>query len=536
MRTCLVLGSLVCLALACASQSPPPPPEVPAATCGDGLCSGESETCDTCPDDCGACELCGDGVCATDVETCASCEEDCGACDACGDELCDERTETCESCAQDCGKCSQGVCGDGTCAPDDGETCSNCGADCGPCVTCGNGVCELEQNETCGTCATDCGPCNPCGDDVCDATLGETCTTCPVDCGWCDPCGDGVCDQQEETCETCPADCQTCPKRQGCVQGQFNAFHGNFHAHTGYSDGVQTPAVAFAAAKQAKLDFLWVTDHKGPLGSKFADCRAEARQANQLYAGAFVAGCGYEVDLFDTNNTTRLGHFNALFLKQNTTTPKGLQDMYATLKGCDPCVGQWNHPPWPGTFANYQYFPVGDSAMRLVELNGGGDWSKKMGAYFEALRNGWHVSPAFNEDNHQANWGASPRATGVWATELTNYALREAVRANRTFATNDDTARITFKADGACWMGSRLKGLGEIEFTVVARDSQNADGFKRIDLLGKNGTALESKLCAGQNPCSATFTRKPNAKTFWVAQAVQTDGDIVVSAPIWLEP
>jgi hypothetical protein len=210
--------------------------------------------------------------------------------------------------------------------------------------------------------------------------------------------------------------------------------------------------------------------------------------------------------------------------------------MYSTLAGCDPCIGQWNHPPWPGTFNDYQFFPAGKSAMRLIELSGGGEWERKIGAYLQALRNGWSVSPACNEDNHLENWGDSHRATGVWATELTRPALRAAIRANRTFATFDDTARISFKTDEGCWMGSHLRGAGAVELRVVARDQQDGDAFKRIELLGTQGGVLESKSCAGANPCTASFTRNPNAATFWVAKAVQQDGDVLISAAIWLKP
>jgi hypothetical protein len=49
----------------------------PQAYCGDGECSG-SETCATCPGDCGRCYYCGDGVCNTQSESQQSCPEDCG--------------------------------------------------------------------------------------------------------------------------------------------------------------------------------------------------------------------------------------------------------------------------------------------------------------------------------------------------------------------------------------------------------------------------------------------------------------------------
>ena len=42
----------------------------------------------------------------------------------------------------------------------------------------------------------------------------------------------------------------------------YNIYFGNLHSHTSYSDGVETPAVAFQHARDlAKIDFLAVTDH-----------------------------------------------------------------------------------------------------------------------------------------------------------------------------------------------------------------------------------------------------------------------------------
>jgi hypothetical protein len=47
--------------------------------CGDAACNG-SETCTSCPNDCGACPaVCGDGSC-NGAETCSGCASDCGTC------------------------------------------------------------------------------------------------------------------------------------------------------------------------------------------------------------------------------------------------------------------------------------------------------------------------------------------------------------------------------------------------------------------------------------------------------------------------
>ncbi|MCX6722486.1 MAG: hypothetical protein NT094_00255, partial [Candidatus Staskawiczbacteria bacterium] len=50
-------------------------------SCGDTVCNG-TETCSTCPADCGVCPYCGDGVC-NNGEVCNVCVADCGTCGGC---------------------------------------------------------------------------------------------------------------------------------------------------------------------------------------------------------------------------------------------------------------------------------------------------------------------------------------------------------------------------------------------------------------------------------------------------------------------
>ena len=125
----------------------------------------------------------------------------------CGDGKC-EASESCSSCPADCGFCPKS-CGDGTCSGD--ENCKNCSADCGNCPPgCGDGTCD-KTKENCQTCSADCGTCPAlCGDKQCNGQ--ETCSSCPVDCGACPgTCGDGTCDKTKENCQTCSADCGQCP-------------------------------------------------------------------------------------------------------------------------------------------------------------------------------------------------------------------------------------------------------------------------------------------------------------------------------------
>ncbi|MBM4345865.1 MAG: hypothetical protein FJ100_21035 [Deltaproteobacteria bacterium] len=183
------------------------------AACGDNKCDKAlGESCQVCPQDCGACPaVCGNQVCEPG-EDCKGCPQDCGKCSTCGDGKCDPAAgESCKTCASDCGACPA-VCNNGNCEA--GETCKSCPNDCGGCPTCGDQFCSAA--ESCDTCPADCGKCAPtCGNGTCGA--GETCSNCPKDCGQCSFCGDKACDPSKgENCKTCGLDCGPCS--DGCKE------------------------------------------------------------------------------------------------------------------------------------------------------------------------------------------------------------------------------------------------------------------------------------------------------------------------------
>ncbi|MDP8254870.1 MAG: hypothetical protein P9M14_03905 [Candidatus Alcyoniella australis] len=331
-------------------------------------------------------------------------------------------------------------------------------------------------------------------------------------------------------------------QNDGCIQGEFDPYWGVMHCHTGYSDGEQTPADAFAYARDtAQLDILLVTDHLEQLYfplpvNRYPKCMEQADEAYDpdvfLSDCGFEYGSGFRLPLFQSTGHNNVFNSAELF----PMIQLDFHDFYDDLVACEECVGQFNHPgsdPYQ-TWEDFDYFPEVDQNMNLFEFNGGGDvWE----LYFLALDNGWHVSPTYNQDNHGADWGTkNDRRSGLYLDGLTRGALYEAMDQRRSFMSYDLNASLRMMAQDTCWMGSILKGHSELLLDLEAIDDDETDGFDRIEIYGPQLELLETIDCLDETFCTAQLDFAVSEATFFVAKAIQTDGDWLVAAPIWVEP
>ncbi|NMC72564.1 MAG: hypothetical protein GYA57_21250 [Myxococcales bacterium] len=327
--------------------------------------------------------------------------------------------------------------------------------------------------------------------------------------------------------------------RTGCLAAAgLSPYWGNFHAHTSFSDGEGRPSEAFAYARNvAGLDVLIVTDHLEQiyLPTRWADCKEQADAADA--PGAFVADCGYEYgsgfdSFFRSTGHNNVFHNPDLF----PAVQLDFHDFYASLVGCPSCVGQFNHPgDEPMQHWNhFEYDAAVDERMQLYEFNSPPAWEM----YFEALDAGWHVSPMWNQDNHSANWGtANDHRSGLWLAALTRDGVYAAFGARRTFATADRNAWVRVLADGDCWMGSDLAGVGpSVELSVEAEDGDATDAFDTVELWGPGRTRLDAADCGGAASCAVSFEVPVGGPTYVVARVNQVDGEWLVAAPVWLAP
>ena len=329
------------------------------------------------------------------------------------------------------------------------------------------------------------------------------------------------------------------PVLSGCIKGAFSPYFGNLHSHTSYSDGKKTPKDAFKYARDvAKLDVLVVTDHLEQLYlpvplDRYGKCKSQA--AAELKAGSFVAACGFEYGSAFTPQFTSSGHANVFFsAKLLPAIQLDFHAFYKSIAACKTCIGQFNHPGSEKDqhFKNFEYDKNADARINLFEFNSTPAWT----LFFKALDAGWHLSPVYNQDNHGADWGTkNDRRSGLLMAALDLKSLAQTLGQRRTFMTTDKDAVITMMA-GSCWMGSVLTGATSLTLTVKASDKDSADSFSTIELYGKGKKLLTTASCKGTNPCSKTFGVTATQSPYFVARAKQTDGDLLVSAPIWLAP
>jgi len=331
---------------------------------------------------------------------------------------------------------------------------------------------------------------------------------------------------------------------EGCIQGDFHPYRGVLHAHTSYSDGELTPADAFAYGRdEGDLDILVITDHieqiyiPFPVDQKWQRCRDQADAAYD--PGFFLSDCGFEYGSgFTLPCFESTGHNNVFFNESLFPIIQlDFHDFYQSLIECPTCIGQFNHP---GSSARedwnrFEYFQDVDKQMNLFEFNSSPAWD----LFFEALDAGWHISPMYNQDNHDADWGSrNGRRSGFYLFDLTRENLHDAMLHRRSFMSYDKNASIKVTALEACWMGSVLSGSlpQSITLEVEAFDMDTGDGFTTIEIYGPGKELLETVDCGGSENCNASVAFNVSNKAYFVARASQEDGDWLVGAPIWIEP
>ncbi len=332
----------------------------------------------------------------------------------------------------------------------------------------------------------------------------------------------------------------------------MSAYHGDIHNHTSYSDGSGTPTLALATGRAAGFDFMAITDHSYSIDdAEWADTLAAVEAAT--IDGTFVALRGFEytqgaeghINVYNTvRHAVRTTMAGCAYCDYTPNLEAGVtvQGFYPWLAitGTQAIDGagtvmQFNHPGWIN-FNDWTFHPEVGNTARLEEVGNGSGTSYAFSEdeYIRSLDYGWKVGATNNADTHSLYWGTNTsHRTGVWMPALTKADLLDALRARRTFASEDTNYELYLKGNGA-WMGSEIPNTGQIAFEVYAADP-DGEAVGLLEVITNGG-----RVVASTTETQAAFTWQfiqlvtPGVHYYYV-RATQADGDRIVSSPVWTE-
>lgn len=305
----------------------------------------------------------------------------------------------------------------------------------------------------------------------------------------------------------------------------------------------------------------------------------------------FVALFGQEFSTISSGNHANVFQPEAVLTDIADGAYRPFYERFAAGPALATTVVQFNHPnvhddlfyggsqarKLKAAFNDYGYDEYGEDFSRLVEaadpvvamvevLSGPAldpieharfhyaDGREHENDYYFYLVQGFHVSPSVGQDNHFETWGtATPARMGVYAAQRTAASLIEAMRANRTYATEDSDLALAFSCNGHP-MGSRVT-LAEgtpIHCLVGIADPTDADLHTEADLIygdvlaARNRSELvewkardglvESVAFEGPGDLHFDEYEASGKEEFFYVRVQQADGDRAWSAPIWISP
>lgn len=371
----------------------------------------------------------------------------------------------------------------------------------------------------------------------------------------------------------------------------YTVYLGNLHSQTNHSDGgvppascsgsenpqagVDGPTTAFEMMRvDAGGDFLAATEHNhmydGSTGTNtggdpavsnalFNSGLAEASAHRTAHPG-FVASYGVEwgvisngghLNIFNPDLLPTWEYNGASQLLGGIFTAKSDYPALYLVMQARGWVGQFNHPQ-VSQFNNRAYTAAGDEVMVLCEVSNSAAFSKNTHeggapdtdtflsnfevAFNAILERGFHVAPTSNQDNHCSNWGLSQRnRTGILVpngTPWTLTAMLDAIRARRTFATQDKGSQIALTSSAGALMGERINNSGSLTLQVHYAPSAGRSASRIQIFEGVPGTAFSTvQMIEGTD--TATITPAAGSH-YYYAKITQDDGRFLWTAPLWV--
>jgi hypothetical protein len=372
----------------------------------------------------------------------------------------------------------------------------------------------------------------------------------------------------------------------------YQFFFGTTHGHTNWSDGGMPvtdctsgrygypggarPVDAWSYARNtAKLHFLAVVEHNHLMQEGCSGCteqgvrdRYAAGFTNAMNAtvdGSFVALFGMEWGVISGAGHINIYNQNRLMAwdgePYHVLTPKSdYPRLYTAIRNNQPTGGSYgtfNHPE-STDFGSFTRTADGDAVMRGLSVVSGPAFSTSTSftpggtryetRYRQALSYGWRVGPEAHQDNHCWNWGTStPNRTVALVpngTTFSQQSLLAAINARRFYASEDRDAQLIFRTtNGTSVMGTMFTTTNpSINVTAKLLDP-SGEGVQKIEIWGgQAGTSTSPGALptvhfsnTGSTTLSVSLPRRTaGQRWYYYVRAVQADGDILWSSPIWI--
>jgi hypothetical protein len=326
-----------------------------------------------------------------------------------------------------------------------------------------------------------------------------------------------------------------------------------------------TPQFAAPPASDATLaglptslaDWLWVNGYPRPNATDNGAALAQFNHPSLFFRSSFFHQFQYEPDLdrFFPMLAVGTGESGAGYTRVPNLVNQISDKGGYRFQGPDTPADTNNEPP-----AEILALPAG-----ILATLGNPQDSSKWGTnpnntnrfWFEtALRNGWHVAPTLNGDNHAGCYCDDAGYTGIWAKSITGQsyaqaqaAILQALRERAVFASEDRglSAQFSVFSNGIQYrMGQRNAPLSaaprfRLDLAATAAGGSPADVAVQDVFLITN----DSMTRIGGNLSGPTARLEMTlpipaaglaAERFFYALVVKTNGNRLLTAPIWMIP
>lgn len=349
----------------------------------------------------------------------------------------------------------------------------------------------------------------------------------------------------------------------------YQIYFGNVHSHSSYSDGNKSndpvsngAQAAFRYARDlGGLDWLVVSDHNhATAGMDHADYANGVSEAASVNAESddFVAIYGTEWGTISTGGHViysdsqlwgwESGNYDVFVAKGDYNA------LFGEIRNAN-TFGQLCHPGSDhfDNIFNVAYDAAWDDAVSAVSVKSGPafatalDYSEASSSTYQSyflnlLQKGYRVGPASDQDTHYDNWGlANQQRTAVLATDQTQAAILEGLRAGRIYASEDRNLEVDFWGN---YLGQDYALASVVDVAVGDSITLNLmvadpDGepLNQIELYAGDVGGATASVAQTSMTLNLTFSFSPGSvgqTRYFFGLVTQGDGQRAWTAPIWV--